>query len=140
MTDLMHQIEAAGLHLISKDDQERLRNNILGHPHKEKQTINLPSSPPHSAIASLPQPPDTDVMTKEERRLTRNFDRGAPGDAAIFTEIKTPEQKQFARRRSQFYGEVFATRETNSSARERILKESIVMADVRTNVIVCSYN
>lgn len=66
----------------------------------------------------------------------RDIDRGAPGDLAIFSERKTPEQKEYARRKSQHYNDAFACRESNSSARERVARESIVMADVRTNVII----
>lgn len=76
------------------------------------------------------------LMTKEERRLTRAIDRGAPGDAAIFSSLKTPEQQEMAKRKSQYYENQFAYREANGSARERVLKESIITADVRTNVIV----
>tara|TARA_R110002060_G_scaffold69572_1_gene78170 strand:+ start:273 stop:566 length:294 start_codon:yes stop_codon:yes gene_type:complete len=76
------------------------------------------------------------ATTKEERRITRHIDRGAPGDQAIFSEGKTPERKELAKRKSQYYGDVFAYREPNSSARERVTKESMIVADVRTNVIV----
>jgi hypothetical protein len=75
---------------------------------------------------------------REEQRITRNIDRGAPGDQAIFSDAKTPEQKELARKKSQYYNEVFATRESNASARERVTKESPILADVRTNVIVSS--
>lgn len=75
-------------------------------------------------------------MTREERRITRNIERGAPGDQAIFSEGKTQEQKDLAKRKSQYYGDVFAHREPNNSARERVSRESPILADVRTNVIV----
>ena len=75
-------------------------------------------------------------LSAETVRITRELDRGAPGDQAIFSERKTPEQKELARRRSQYYGDVFAYREPPNSPRELISKESMVLADVRTNVIV----
>lgn len=78
------------------------------------------------------------ATTREERRITRHIDRGAPGDQAIFSEGKTPERKELAKRKSQYYGNVFAYRESNTSARERVTKESMIVADVRTNVIVSS--
>jgi hypothetical protein len=76
------------------------------------------------------------VLAMEEQRITRRIDRGAPGDQAIFSDAKAPEQKELAKRKSQYYGDVFAYREPNSSARERISRESMIICDIRTNVIV----
>ncbi|EHK98156.1 hypothetical protein M7I_6064 [Glarea lozoyensis 74030] len=75
------------------------------------------------------------ARTQEETRLTRKLDRGAPGDQAIFSDNKTPEQRQVARKRSQYYQETFAAREPNSSARERVSRDSMVIAEIKTNVI-----
>jgi hypothetical protein len=107
---------------------------------RRKSTISLTELPPSPADSE----PDATMsispsaISKEQERITRPIDRGAPGDQAIFSKSKTPEQIQLARRKSQYYGDVFAYREPNSSARERICRESMVMADVRTNVIVSS--
>jgi hypothetical protein len=75
-------------------------------------------------------------LTKEEERIIRPIDRGTPGDKAIFPDSKTAEQRELARRTSRYYDEVFATRESNISAGERVSRESMVIADIRTNVIV----
>lgn len=72
----------------------------------------------------------------DEERLTRPIDRGAPGDAAIFSVGKTPERRELNRRKSAFYSDAFAQRESNNTARERVGRDSVVMAEVRTNVIV----
>ena len=72
----------------------------------------------------------------EEDRLTRPIDRGSPGDAAIFSESKTPEHRELNKRKSAFYSDAFAQRETNNNARDRVGRDSVVMAEVRTNVIV----
>lgn len=93
--------------------------------------VNLPPSPADSELAEMQIRDDT---TAEERRLTRAMDRGAPGDRLVDT--NTPEQKDLAKRKSQYYQEQFAYREVNSSAKERVSKESMIVADVRTNVIV----
>lgn len=95
--------------------------------------IQLPPSPADSDSNEMRAPTEP---TAEEKRLTRQIDRGAPGDGAIFSDKKTPEQKELAKKKSQFYGDVFANREPNTSARERIGRESMIMADIRTNVIV----
>lgn len=63
--------------------------------------------------------------------------RGAPGDGALMAMVqRSPEETQQCRRKSSFYGEVFAHRESTTSGRERIGRESVVMAEVKTNVIV----
>ncbi|TAQ86093.1 hypothetical protein B7494_g5588 [Chlorociboria aeruginascens] len=96
---------------------------------------DVPPSPTDSVMFEEPEMTDSPI-TERERRLTRPIDRGAPGDQAIFSSAKTPEQKDLAKRKSQYYGDVFAYREPNTSARERITRESLVVADIRTNVIV----
>jgi hypothetical protein len=102
--------------------------------------IQLPPSPADSDIAMRHASPrgSPSATDSEERRITRNIDRGTPGDQAIFSDAKTPEQKELAKRKSQYYNDVFASREPNASARERVTKESPILADVRTNVIVSS--
>ncbi|KAI9050247.1 hypothetical protein LZ554_006384 [Drepanopeziza brunnea f. sp. 'monogermtubi'] len=75
------------------------------------------------------------ATTREERRITRHLERGAPGDEVFLSDPKTPERKQLAQKKSQYFEEVFACR-PNSSARERVTKESMIVADVRTNVII----
>jgi hypothetical protein len=109
--------------------------------------IIMPPSPP--AEIDLPDPHKMENMSprsrspgvlsnmsREGRRITRDIKRGSPGDQAIFSNTKTPEQKTLAKRKSQYYNEVFAHREPIASARERVLKESPVVADLKTNVIV----
>lgn len=68
--------------------------------------------------------------------MMRDIDRGAPGDQAIFSELKTPEQREVAKKRSHYFENAFAHREPNTSARERVMRESMILADIRTNVIV----
>lgn len=101
--------------------------------------LRFPPSPADSDVVMREPSPggSPSATTREERRLIRNIDRGAPGDQAIFSEGKTHEQRELAKRKSKYYGDVFAYRESNTSARERVLRESPVLADVRTNVIVC---
>lgn len=98
----------------------------------------LPPSPAESMLLETSQHPVPAPRSVgfEEKKMMKDIDRGAPGDAAIFSENKTPEQKEYARRKSQHYSAAFTFREANSSARERVCRDSIVMADVRTNVIV----
>lgn len=72
----------------------------------------------------------------DERTMTRIVDRGAPGDRAIMATNGTPQQQELRKKKSQFYSEVFSYREPNLSPKDRIYKDSVVTAEVRTNVIV----
>jgi hypothetical protein len=143
MPALLRRDEASGLPFIDFDEQKEVEcvtDQVPRHrTRKARTTTNLPPSPPaDSAMLGPHGNSGQDPLAMESKRLTRQFDRGAPGDAAISTKSKTPEQKQLAKRKSQYYGDVFAYRESNTSARERINRESMVIADVRTNVIVRS--
>lgn len=74
---------------------------------------------------------------EEDKRLFSAVDRGAPGDAALLSMTqRKPEQVKLARQKSQFYSEVFAYRETMSTPRERVAKDSVISAVIVTNVIV----
>jgi hypothetical protein len=107
---------------------------------KDLLSQKFPPSPEDSdsgmAMREASPASSASATTREERRITRNIDRGSPGDQAIFSEAKTPQQRELARKKSQYYEDVFATREPSGSARERVTKESLIYADVRTNVIV----
>lgn len=99
----------------------------------------LPPSPAESEL-NLPMfiksPITKSGLTKEESRIVGSIDRGAPGDQAIFSDSKTEGRQELARRKSQYYRDAFAQREPITSARERVSRESFIVADVRTNVIV----
>lgn len=69
--------------------------------------------------------------------MAKQVARGAPGNGAIISATNsTPQQQELRKKKSQFYTEVFSYREPNLSPKERVYKESIVTAEVRTNVIV----
>ena len=100
----------------------------------EVSTINLhlPPSPADSDHNEMRAPDEP--RASQESRLMRPTLRGAPGER--LKEPSTPQEKEVARKKSQYYQEQFAYRESNTSAKERITKDSMIMADVRTNVIV----
>ena len=73
-----------------------------------------------------------------EKPISRHLGRGAPGDGALLSKTNgSPLQVELRKKRSQFYGDVFAYREPNLSPRDRIYKDSVITAEVKTNVIVC---
>lgn len=73
----------------------------------------------------------------EERTRARPLDRGTPGEST-YASINTGNQQQndLRRNKSQYYTEVFSYREPNLSPRDRIGKDSIITAEIKTNVIV----
>ncbi|KAL2074987.1 hypothetical protein VTL71DRAFT_8767 [Oculimacula yallundae] len=135
MPGSIRTIDVTSMRYDPKEDKAlatKRRNSNL------QSQIQLPPSPADSDTAMRDTSPagSTSATTREERRITRHIDRGSPGDQAIFSEGKTPERKEVAKRRSQYYSDAFANRESNTSARERVIKESMIVAEVRTNVIV----
>lgn len=105
----------------------------------DNNTILPPSPADSMTIENHVDSGPLDQTDKERDRITNQIERGTPGDAAIFSDKKTPEQREAAKRKSQFYNDEFAYREPLTSAKERIVKESVVIADIRTNVIVSLY-
>lgn len=70
-------------------------------------------------------------------QIVTDLRRGAPGDPSQASIAKrTPEQVMASKQRNQFYGEVFSYREPAANARERVGQDSVVTAEVKTNVIV----
>ena len=118
----------------------RATKSLPSTAHRFKVSQKFPPSPEDSdsGIAMREASPEgsPSATTREERRITRNIDWGTPGDQAISSESKTPQQRELARKKSQYYEDAFATRGPSGSARERVTKESLIYADVRTNVIV----
>lgn len=87
---------------------------------------------PHAVSAS-------DLM--EEKILARPIDRGTPGEST-YASINTGNQHQneLRRNKSQYYTEVFSYREPNLSPRDRISKDSVITAEIKTNVIVRTHS
>ena len=73
----------------------------------------------------------------EEKTIARPIDRGTPGEST-YASINTgnQEQNELRRNKSQYYTEVFSYREPNLSPRDRISKDSVITAEIKTNVIV----
>lgn len=105
------------------------RDNGLISPAKSTFSFN-DEDDSTQAISNLP-----DLI--DEKQIARHISRGAPGDAAFMSMApRSQEGTDLARRKSQFYTEVFAYREPNLSPREKVYKNSVITAEVKTNVIV----
>jgi hypothetical protein len=94
------------------------------------ETVGEQMSPSRSTFSfeTLPKPvQDVEHLVRHDD--IRNNRPASRGEAKIGG----------SRRRAQYYEEQFAYKEdATSTARERVIKDAPVVADLRTNVIVCS--
>lgn len=108
-----------------------------GEPINDGRCDNGPISP-HSAFSfdhdpSSPQPVTYGSLINGNQTQRRS----TPADSTLMAMVNGNQQgKSLSRRKSQFYGEVFAYREPNVSARNRIHQFSVITVEVKTNVIV----
>ncbi|KAH8728055.1 hypothetical protein GQ44DRAFT_610146 [Phaeosphaeriaceae sp. PMI808] len=98
------------------------------------ETANGPTSPSPSqfSFASSPQSiPESEQVTNDGSRHMRAITRGTPGDAS--REMRPIN----SRSRAQFYEDSFSYKDgLASSARERVIKDAPIVAELRTNVII----
>ena len=104
------------------------RDQGLVSPSQSSFTFSDEGQPPH-AISTR--------QSMDERATIRDLDRGTPGDGRTTPKPgQSPQEREVAKQKSQYYTEVFAYREPTLTPRERVQKESVVMAELKTNVIV----
>lgn len=83
-----------------------------------------------SSADAFPRPAGATVLVSERYGDQLSKDTDAVGQRA---------QNYGSRRRTQYYEERLAYKDATGSARERITKDSPVIAELRTNVIVCPW-
>ncbi len=133
---------------VSPNSTEQLPPTANEFPRQAGQTLKVSKrdngliSPAKSTFSFNDDEPESQPVSDvpdliDEKQISRHISRGAPGDAALMSMVqRNQEGTDLARRKSQFYTEVFAYREPNLSPRERIYKSSVITAEVKTNVIV----
>ncbi|KAI9872483.1 MAG: hypothetical protein M1830_001570 [Pleopsidium flavum] len=123
---------------------ERLSSNSDQFPRSSAQTLTVPGqengpvSPFRSTFSFDKR--DNGVQHAsagsdliDEKKIAWKLKDGVPVDM----EPTHPRHHEGqSRRKSSFYGDVFAYRESNISPKDRIARESLVMAEVKTNVII----
>ena len=118
-----------------------------------------PTESPVSRPHSQPQPP-TDAPIKRAKSsawfkraekmasrdspsryindITNDLIRGAPTDGV--PEAHSPRsagEQEVARRRTQYYDDAFAVRETYNTSRNRVNQDAVVVVQIKTNATVC---
>lgn len=119
----------------SRDDQFPQR---AGEPINVGRSDNGPISP-HSAFSFNHDPSSPQVVTFESLINNNQTQRqsSSTADSTLMALVNGPQHgNSLSRRKSQFYGEVFAYREPNVSARTKIHQFSVITVEVKTNVIV----
>jgi hypothetical protein len=94
---------------------------------------SLPSFVPRKSLSS-PQPPSHLV---EGDQIMRDIDRPLPGDVVVKAR---KSRGDLTKRRSAFFEDAFSVKEVVNPAKERVRSEAIVMAEVKTNVIVSHFS
>ncbi|KAL8939805.1 MAG: hypothetical protein Q9216_003156 [Gyalolechia sp. 2 TL-2023] len=114
-----------------------------GHPLSVSKRDNGLISPAKSTFSFADETEPMAMQTSfksdliDEKSISGPHGRGSPGDAALMAMVnKDRASTDLSRRKSQFYSEVFAYREPNVTARERVNRYSIITCEVKTNVIV----
>ncbi|OJD19618.1 hypothetical protein AJ78_00475 [Emergomyces pasteurianus Ep9510] len=116
----------------------------------------------NSSVQSNPVKPDKHSATKPNRRLhkgprvstigvaiggtkgyersdsiTKELTRGTPTDGYPNRPLsKSSSQLDIARKRSQYFNEVFTSREPYHTPRHRVNQDSVVVVEIKTNVIL----
>lgn len=81
-----------------------------------------------SSANAFPRPAGATMLVPEQC--------GAPGEKKDTDDVGQRARNYGSRQRTQYYEEQFAYKDATGSARERITKDSPVIAELRTNVIV----
>lgn len=110
-----------------------------GEPINDGRCDNQPISP-QAALSSDHDASCPQTVTYENLVNGSQIQRQNPlADSTLVAMVNGNQQgNSLSRRKSQFYGEVFAYREPNFSARDRIHQYSVITVEVKTNVIVSS--
>lgn len=91
-----------------------------------------------SGSASKPRP-TVPPLVEGDGELTRDIERPLPGDVVAGggrAALRSPASRHdLASKRSAYFQDVFASRGVDS-AKEKIRRETMILAEVRTNVIV----
>ncbi|ODH29718.1 hypothetical protein ACO22_03688 [Paracoccidioides brasiliensis] len=79
----------------------------------------------------------TGVKANDTNAVTKELTRGAPTDGVpIHALSKSSSHQEVAKKRSQYFNDVFTDREPYHTPRHRINQDSIVVIEVKTNTIL----
>lgn len=92
---------------------------------------------------SLEPPPKSPIGTihegetlEERKNIMRPVDRGPSGEKLDLPDANNTPRSVKSKRRTQFYDGQFSDKDATGTARDRVVKDSPVVAELKTNVIV----
>lgn len=105
-----------------------------------KLTFTPPTPGTHASFAErkAQTPRPSPLTLVEGDRNMRDIDRPPPGDVLAKTRRAQSKQRDLGKQRSNYFEDAFSVKDANP-AKTRVRSEAIVMADVKTNVIVGGY-
>lgn len=97
------------------------------------RTANLESSPAPKRILDRKRDIATPSESTDENHLQKST-RIHAGDLPSASALTTAwDRQQFSKKRSQYYGEVFAYREPHNTAKDRVVRDSMIVAEIKLN-------
>ena len=102
--------------------------------------LNGRTSPAPGKFFEYKRAASTPPEITDENRVG-SVTRGAQGDLPSASTLEQSwRRQQLSKKRSQYYGEVFACREPNNTVKERVARDSMIIAEVKLNcyVSICS--
>ena len=67
----------------------------------------------------------------------RSLSRGTVGDLPDFQSLERSWSRlHLSKKRSQYYNEAFAYREPNNTAKDRVARDSVILAELKLNFLV----
>lgn len=142
-----------------------LSDRMLDHPTPPSSASRIKASQVENAFPTPPRPDDSDSSSRINGRLSpapgkfmnlqraqstppnltddscfRSLTRGTVGDLPDARNLEqTWSRLHLSKKKSQYYNDAFAYRETNNSARERVARDSVILAEVKLNFCVSSF-
>lgn len=93
-------------------------------------------SPPSGRFMSQGRAQSTPPQLTNDSRF-RSLSRGTVGDLPDASSLERSWSKlRLSKKRSQYYSDTFAIREPNDPAKERVARDSVVVADLKLNCCV----
>ena len=97
------------------------------------KAADLQSSPTPNKVLESQRAASTPPEVTNENYL-RAASKILAGDLPTASHLATAwDRQQLSKKRSQYYGEVFAYREPHNTAKDRVARDSIIMAEVKLN-------
>ena len=102
--------------------------------------INGRTSPAPGKFMNVQRAQSTPPQFTDDSRF-RSLTRGTVGDLPDAQSLEqTWSRRHLSKKRSQYYSEAFAYREPSNTAKDRVVRDSVILAEVKLNCCVSRSN